>query len=635
MEVIMFRVPGGGGRPQVPHHAVPQRMERTQAVHPPAKSPPQAKSPRPAPAIGPRTPAFKAPHAPQLPGGSSANYLARTTTHIPPSQPFVPKRFASGIGTHALESINKGSTALTTGLCRDLFDSYSREQALDRSTLYNKYFREPLKGKIIPNRIEFRQFLVTKVFSEFGNHLSPKLQKLFKEQLNDLGDKDAYELFLQFSDISKAYLEVEDEKVQLENEVSALEKSRKAKGGKITDKENEKIDRILDLEEEIQKLDQRMASLELDCFIRTSLAHHKKMDALQPKELEKKEKKMVATSGLTKPQMENLTNLQHAYAIKVNELNQLDRNLQPDEYQKKEKECVNCMNALIAVSGLHPKDLGKLALKFEQEHRTTAEQKINPDFFMSTESKYLTGAGASCASYLLTALLMLVVSWVILDKLENERKGEEEKRSIFAHEALGKNHQTTIDLESMKYDLQYHPGLQDELHEDIQEIEELNSQLITAVNEYQKASREQLNLKNITSDMAKEKINDYAALEAYLKKSHEPVQKKEIEINLLIKTINEKMHTLRGNYKEQHMRIKAGNILDGCRVEFDTINHMGSLLSPKKKAQIEHYRNEYQKFQKTDIETVDKEKYIKDLQTFKSSLHAFRMNISAKAVPID
>lgn len=635
----MLKLPGPGGYRPAPHPERPMRP-------PSSTGRPQRSAPT-SPAA--RTPGYAFPTAwPQRPEQqayiqrpSYDQLLTRSSDTIVPR---VPSRSYSGrVFDHAFETAGRGTTAFTHGACRDLFDGISREQALDRSTLYNKFFREKVGGKIIPNRNEFRQFLVTKVFSEFANHLSPQWRRLYKEQLKYLPFKDCHELFIQFSDISKAYLTLENEKVEIDATLKELNASRKAKKEEnISDKEDQLILRYLDIEEAIEKLDQRMAALEVDCFMRASKAFHKKMEAVEKEDLPEKvqttEKKLLVASGLSKEQMNNLTNLQHEYAKKLDELSQLDRNLQPIEYSKKEEECKNCMKALIGVSRLDPKDLGKLALKFEQEYRVEADQKVNPENFVSTESKYLSGAAASVTSYLITLLVMLVAGWVILDKLENEKQKEEDSRNFFFHDITTKHHTTAIDLASMKQQLQFYPDIQDKLEGQIKEVEKLNLDLLTALMDYKKASREQLNLKNITADLAKEKIKDYNALEAYLHKSYEPIIKREADIRKLQDEIIIAHRDLQEKYQGYYFEMKATTLLDGCKRDVDVIERNLELiegnkahLSHKKVELFIQYKKEYKDFASLDLSTADKD-LIKNLESFKTGLDGLRRKVESLAV---
>ena len=636
----MFKVPGGGRpaphppseRPIRPPSSTPRAAQRA-AAHPPTVPP--------IPVARRQWPEQPSRQQSYIQGQPYDTLRTRTSEIVVPR---VPSRSYSGrVFDHAFETAGRGTTAFANGACKDLFDSISREQALDRSTIYNKFIREKFAGKIIPNRIEFRQYLITKVFSEFANHLSPKWRRLYKEQLKYLPFKDCHELFILFSDISKAYLELENEKVEIEATLKELDASRKSKKEeKLSDKEDHLILRYLDIEEAIEKLDQRMAALEVDCFMRVSKAFHKKMEMVEkedlPEKVEKTEKKLLVASGLSKEQMSNLTNLQHEYARKLDELNQLDRNLQPIEYSKKEEECKNCMKALIGVSRLDPKDLGKLALKFEQEYRVEADQKVIPENFVSTESKYLSGAAASVTSYLITLLVMLVAGWAILDKLENEKQKEEDSRNFFFHDITTKHHTTAIDLASMKQQLQFYPDIQDKLEGQIKEVEKLNLNLLTALMDYKKASREQLNLKNITSDLAKEKIKDYNALEVYLHKSYEPITKREADIRMLQDEIIVKHHALQEKYQGYYFEMKATTLLDGCKRDVDVIERNLELiegnkahLSHKKVELFIQYKKEYKDFESLDLSKADKD-LIKNLESFKTGLDGLRRKVESLAV---
>ena len=245
------------------------------------------------------------------------------------------------IFNHALQGISSGGNEVITTACSDVVSQW--KQAADQSALYNWLPGRKIEGKSIGNRLQFTEFLTTKVFSNFADHMSPKWQNIFKEQLKDLSFDDAYAVYLKLCDISKEYITSEDEKIACERELQEIHDKKKGSQGspkQLRHRELEIKTSLRNIAEKQNTLNEKLNDVASDCVRRTSIAHTKKMLSLKPAKQQKAQQKLEKATGFFTAEMRALTNLQVELNRKMDELSNIDKILKPADYAAKKKNVI-------------------------------------------------------------------------------------------------------------------------------------------------------------------------------------------------------------------------------------------------------------------------------------------------------
>jgi len=453
------------------------------------------------------------------------------------------RSFHTNVIDHCLEGLKHASTGGMRSLSYSLAQHMGYGKAIDQSKILNAV--RGRKG----NQQEFMEFVTSKVFVEFAPFIDPKFQKTFKNNLKNLDFEDAHALFQRFSEISERYLELE----------SDIHRSE-YKPGSSKKEDAELWQTFMDIT--LEELDSEMNSLIHDCMLRVAIATGKK--SLQD---EKKGKKLLPEKGISLDQLKVIDEIQKTYATKLSQLEALDRNSAPLKAEKLERECRDLLDELLKVLHIKPKDLAKLALTFESRNKQEGTEKLDPDKYSSTERRILIGSTASLTNYLLEFLLATVLGMVILNAVDERRDSEKQKRELFViqmQQSCEKNMLVLGDLQGSIERWQDSNPLKPAFSAHIEEIQKIIDEQFKNIREYQTLSANQLVRTNVLSEMAKEKIDTYAGLHAWLQKNSEEVHKQGRSVEARDSQIIKRVKSLQTEYKESKRTIKIQALKLSC-----------------------------------------------------------------------
>ncbi len=513
--------------------------------------------------------------------------------------------------THAIEGFARGGTVVHA-TCHDIVDSKKWQQTLDRSRVYNL-----ATGKI-GNRAEFTEFVTQNVFTLFAKGLSAKWQGVFKEQLKSISFDDAFELFNRFSAISRQYADLDD-KIKDAEAASLEAKDEKS----IWDAQERKA--ALDID--MNRLNSQMSLLQTDCLLVTSIAHAKKLlEMHNPSEQKDVTHELEQAAGRPIKEMETLFQLQSFYMEKAKELGEIDHGLYPKEYEAKQKECRNSLRAILDLVHFTPNNLAKVALRFETEYRQKAGEKLDPKHYVSTEYQMLSNVKSTALSWLLTLLITSTLAWTLLDDLDATLEKEEAERKSFITDATYLQHSIAKEIAQLKSELEHtmdHPAYQQHVQAHLTSLEKLNEELLAAIQEYEKISKNQLNPKNLMHDMAKEKIKDYPGLEKHIKKSHEAVDHQGSKVRDLMRSIKETHHKLTRSNQAFSRLHKAQNLADKCQKNLKHIEENAKKLTPKSRQHIDAFYKDLAKLRDVDFHTISEDR-LKQIEALSLHIEMFR-----------
>ena len=298
------------------------------------------------------------------------------------------------------------------------------------------------------------------------------------------------------------------------------------------------------------------------------------------------------------------------------------------------------MKALLGVVKFEPKDMAKFALKFERKYRSRAGEKTDPDHYVSTEVKYLSALQSNCLTHLLVLFITSAFAWLLLDQLETLRQKMENENKTFIDNATFKNHETAIDLSKLQQDLAHSADYSRDgagFKPQIEELEKLNTELKKAIDDFQKDSKDQLNMKHFLKNL--HKINDYKNLEEFFKNSNENLNKKGMAIAELMETISAKRDSLRTAYQHWHYERKAIAALDRCQQDLSALEEHKMHLKPEKQHKLNFFQRQYDKLKNIESTKLT-ESTVEEINNLSKHIHLWgEKEISkyhqAKMEPVD
>lgn len=590
-----------------------------------------------------RPPSRVPPHQALHVSREAPSYRGPTTRHLYPQPPLRPglslttgrvptlsgrpvtaprRSFHTNVIEHCLEGLKHATTGGMRSLSFSLAEHMGYSRAIDQSKILNS-----IRGRI-GNQQEFTQFVTSKVFAEFAPFIDPMFQKTFKDNLKNLEFEDAHALFQKFSELSEKYLALESDAHRTGYQAG---QSR----GKAAQKWK------TDMDIDLAKLDSKMGALIHDCLLRVAIATGKKKaqedkkagrvivleeiktgkkraQAKKEKKttlgvkttLEKKGKKTTSGMTITADQLKVIDELQRDYSIKLSQLEALDRNSEPRNAKKLEKECKELLDELLKILHVKPKDLLKLALKFEQSHKQEGAEKLDPNKYSSTERRILIGSAANLTNYLIEFVLATVLGMVILNALDQDKNVEEQKRGLFVtqmQQACEDNMMKLRDLESRLEHLPDTNPFKQKFVPHIAELRELIDEQMQAIREYKNLSANQLGRTNVLNDMVREKINTYTGLHAWLKKSSENVHNHGRTVQARSEIITEKMKVVRLEYKNAKISLKGQVLKMRCMQEIQGLEKLK--LNSKQSKDLQAFQERLDKMKGHNLDELDSIKH--------------------------